>query len=118
MDAIQFSTYLHCAAPRIRCKTHGVKTVSIAWVGKNSRFTLLFEAFAIRVLKAARGVEEARKLLSLNWHQVDAIKARAVERGLAHRAESEIPTWVLMKNSSAVVIVTSAASMTSKADVC
>ena len=58
--------------------------------GKNSRFTLLFEAFAIRVLKAARSVEEARKLLRLNWHQVDAIKARAVERGLARRQEANI----------------------------
>jgi len=91
LDTMQFSTYLHCAAPRVRCKTHGVKTVSIPWAGKNSRFTLLFEAFAIRVLQAARSVEEARKLLGLNWHQVDAIKARAVERGLARRADSEIP---------------------------
>jgi len=35
LDTMQFSTYLHCAAPRVRCKTHGVKTVSIPWAGKN-----------------------------------------------------------------------------------
>jgi len=52
---------------------------------------LLFEAFAIRVLTAARSVEEARKLLGLNWHQVEAIKARAVQRGLARRKEMAIP---------------------------
>jgi hypothetical protein len=34
----------------------------------------MFEAFAIRVLTAARSVEEARKLLDMNWHQVEAIK--------------------------------------------
>jgi len=87
LDTMQFATYLHCEIPRIRCQKHGVKSLIVPWAGKNSRFTLLFEAFAIRVLKAARSVEEARKLLGLNWHQVDAIKARAVERGLARRQE-------------------------------
>ena len=34
---------------------------------------MLFERFAVRVLQAARSIEEARKLLSLNWHQVNAL---------------------------------------------
>jgi len=90
LDTMQFSTYLHCEIPRVRCKIHGVKSLSVPWAGKNSRFTLLFEAFAIRVLQAARSVEEARKLLGLNWHQVDAIRARAVARGLARRKATTI----------------------------
>lgn len=90
LDTMQFSTYLHCEVPRVRCETHGVKTVTIPWAGKNSRFTLLFEAFAIRVLTASRSVEEARKLLGLNWHQVEAIKDRAVQRGLARRKKNTI----------------------------
>ena len=48
------------------------------WAGKHSRFTLLFEGFAVRVLQAACSIEEARKLLGLNWHQVNAIKTRVV----------------------------------------
>jgi transposase len=32
-----------------------------------------------------------RKLLGLNWHQVDAIKARAVQRGLSRRKAVAIP---------------------------
>jgi len=48
---------------------------------------LLFEVFAIRVLQAARSVEEARKRLGLNWHQLEDLKARAVQRGLARREE-------------------------------
>jgi transposase len=91
LDTMQFATYLHCQLPRARCKEHGVKTVQAPWAGKNSRFTLLFEGFAIRVLQAARSVEEARKLLKLNWHQVNAIKSRAVARGLARREEKAIP---------------------------
>lgn len=91
LDTMQFTTLLHCQIPRVRCESHGVKTVDAPWAGKHSRFTLLFEAFAIRVLKAARSVEEARKLLGLNWHQVEAIKARAVERGLTRRKNIKIP---------------------------
>jgi transposase len=91
LDTMQFSTYLHCEVPRVRCKTHGVKTITVPWAGKNSRFTLLFEGFAIRVLQAARSIEEARKLLGLNWHQVNAIKGRAVQRGLTRREDVTIP---------------------------
>jgi len=91
LDTMQFSTYLHCQLPRVRCKVHGAKSLEAPWAGKNSRFTLLFEAFAVRVLTAARSVEEARKLLGLNWHQVEAIKSRAVERGLKRREEVAIP---------------------------
>lgn len=90
LDTMQFSTYLHCEVPRVRCETHGVKTVTIPWAAKNSRFTLLFEAFAIRVLTASRSVEEARKLLDLNWHQVETIKGRAVQRGLARRKKNTV----------------------------
>ena len=91
LDTMQFATCLHCSVPRacllrqVRCKAHGVKTVNVPWAGRHSRFTLLFEGFAVRVLQAARGIEEARKRSGLNWHQVDAIKARAVQRGLSRR---------------------------------
>jgi transposase len=91
LDTMQFATQLHCKLPRVRCKKHEVKSLKAPWAGENSRFTLLFEAFAVRVLIAARSVEEARKLLGLNWHQVEAIKKRAVERGLSRRKEEAIP---------------------------
>lgn len=91
LDTMQFATYLHCEVPRVRCKEHGAKTVKVPWAGKNSGFTLLFESFAIRVLQAARSVEEARKLLEINWHQVEAIKKRAVERGLSRREAVSLP---------------------------
>ena len=91
LDTMQFETLLHARTPRVECPKHGVKTVNVPWAGKHSRFTLLFEAFAVRVIQAARSVEEARKLLRLNWHQVETIKKRAVERGLSRRKKSQIP---------------------------
>lgn len=99
LDTMQFTTLIHSAAPRIQCAEHGVKTVPVPWAGKHSRFTLLFEAFAIRVLQASRSTEEARKLLKLNWHQVQAIMKRSVTRGLQRRKSDEIP-WVGMDEKS------------------
>lgn len=90
LDTMQFSTYIHASLPRIKCKSHGVKTVTAPWASKNSRFTLMFESFAIQVIRASRSIEEARKLLKLNWHQVEAIKRRAVERGLSRRDSQPI----------------------------
>ena len=60
------------------------------WSEKSGRFTLLFEAFAIKVLQSARGVHQASVLLHLNWHRVEAIKARAVECGLSRRRQTKI----------------------------
>ena len=91
LDTMQFAACLHCSVPRVCCKAHGARTVKAPWAVKHSRFTLLFEGFAVRVLQAARGIEEARKLSGLNWHQVDAIKARAVQRGWSRRQAVTMP---------------------------
>lgn len=90
LDTMQFETIIQSNIPRIQCPEHGVKSIITPWAGKHSRFTLLFEAFAIRVLQVSRSVEEARKLLRLNWHQLESIKRRAVERGLSRRRATKI----------------------------
>ncbi len=81
LDTMQFETHLHCEVPRVRCEKHGVKSLGVPWAGKNSRFTLLFEAFAIRVLKAARSIEEARKLLCLNVEELTLTRTRTPGAG-------------------------------------
>ena len=90
LDTMQFSTFIHCQLPRINCPTHSVKSALAPWANKQSGFTLMFEAFAIQVLLAAKSVEAARKLLGLNWKQVEAIKFQAVNRGLARRSKDNI----------------------------
>jgi transposase len=99
LDTMQFTTLLHCSAPRVECSKHGVKTVALPWAGKHSRFTLLFEAFSIKVLEVSRSTEEARKLLKLNWQQLNGIMKRAVARGLERRHNTEIP-WTGMDEKS------------------
>lgn len=99
LDAMQCTTYLHARVPRVKCKKHGVKTVAVPWSDKHARFTLFFESYAIKVLKASRSTEEARKLLKVNWHQLHAIMKRSVTRGLDRRDELEI-SWVGMDEKS------------------
>jgi Transposase/zinc-finger of transposase IS204/IS1001/IS1096/IS1165/Helix-turn-helix domain of transposase family ISL3 len=86
LDTMQFETMLKARVPRINCQEHGVKTVEVPWAGKNSRFTLMFEAFAIRVLEASATVKAAALLLRLDWHSLHQIMERAVKRGLDRRA--------------------------------
>jgi transposase len=68
-----------------------VKTIVAPWAGKHSRFTLLFEAFAIEVLQACRTVNAAAILLGVSWDAVQSIMDRAVARGLERRETTHIP---------------------------
>lgn len=90
LDTMQFETIIRCRVPRCDCPEHGVRTIGTPWAGKHGRFTLMFEAFAIRVLQACSNVEAARKLLGLSWQQTDEIRTRAVKRGLERRDNEPI----------------------------
>jgi transposase len=90
LDTMQFETILRAKVPRSRCKACGVKTTAVPWAGKHSRFTLMFEAFAIEILKIAANIEGARKLLRLSWDGAQQIMDRAVSRGLEKRDLEEV----------------------------
>ncbi len=85
LDTMQFQTVLLAKPPRTNCPACGVKTVKIPWAEPHGRFTLLFEAWAVKVLQASANVERARVLLGLSWNSVHDIIRRAVERGLMRR---------------------------------
>lgn len=90
LDTMQFGTFISCKIPRIKCPEHGVKSVKIPWTGEYSRFTLLFEKFAIDVIQAAKSITSAKKLLRISWDQIHEIQKRAVERGLERRKDDAI----------------------------
>lgn len=90
LDTMQFETRLRARVPRSDCPECGVKTVEVPWAGKHGRFTLMFEAFAIAVLRSASSVDAACGLLKIHWSTADAIMKRAVERGLERRSEEPI----------------------------
>ena len=90
LDTMQFQTVLRARVPRSKCSACGVKTIALPWAGKHSRFTMLFEAFAIEVLKACSNVKRAAALLGLDWQTTHGILERAVERGLERRELDEV----------------------------
>jgi len=90
LDTMQFETTIVCRVPRINCPEHGVLSAEVPWADGYSRFTELFEKFAIDVLKVAKNVKAATGLLRLSWYQIHDIQARAVERGLLRRPDEII----------------------------
>jgi len=90
LDTMQFTTTITCRMPRISCSEHGIVTVNVPWAGAYSRFTELFERFAIDVIKAAKTIKSATELLRISWDQVHEIQKRAVERGMARRKDESI----------------------------
>ena len=90
LNTMQWKTFITAEVPRVNCPTCGVKQVRVAWAEDGSRFTELFEAFAIQVLQAVRSKVQAQSLTDLSWDQVDRIMERAVTRGLDRRSLQEL----------------------------
>ena len=63
LDSCQFKTILRASIPRVNCPQHGVKQVRVPWAESNSRFTILFEAFAIELLQVTQTVTGAKSVL-------------------------------------------------------
>ena len=85
LNTMQFKTFIECDVPRTNCTTHGVRLVRVPWAEDKSRYTALFEAYAIDVLQAVRSKVQAEQLTALSWDQVDLIMDRAVARGMERR---------------------------------
>jgi transposase len=90
LDVMQFTTIIRARAPRCRCPEHGVVTVQVPWAQPHGRFTLMFEAFAVTVIQAARSYVQAMEILKVDWHTIDQIVRRAVERGLLSRCTDDL----------------------------
>jgi transposase len=90
LDVMQFSTQIRASVPRCACEEHGVITLVPPWAEAGSRFTLMFEAFAVQVLVASASLTQAAELLRLDWDSVQRIMDRAVERGLKRRSTETV----------------------------
>lgn len=89
LDTCQFKTFLVAPLPRTQCPACGVKTVAPPWAQGYSRFTMLFERFAIDTLLET-SISGACKLLRITWDEAAGIIDRAVARGLARRDLSKL----------------------------
>ena len=98
LDTFQYRTLLHARIPRLNCPTHGVRQLRVPWAEDSSRFTALFEAFAIDWMKQAP-ISAVAERLQLSWDEAAGIQARAVRRGLVRR-RLEPPVYVGVDETS------------------
>jgi len=90
LDSCQYQTFLHARPPRVKCPDHGVRQVKLPWAEPHSRFTLLFERFAIDVLLHT-SIQAARTILRISWDEAWHLMDRAVQRGLDRKPQRVIP---------------------------
>lgn len=84
LDTCQFPTFVHARVPRLKCPTHGIKQLPVPWAEPGSRFTAMFEVFAIDWMKHA-SLKAVAQQLRISWAEADGIMKRAVARGLERR---------------------------------
>jgi len=89
LDSCQFKTFLVASVPRVSCPKHGILTAPVFWSEANSRFTEMFETFALHVLLATQVQARAANLLRLSPGQIHDLMQRAVARGLLRRDTTE-----------------------------
>lgn len=81
-DVVFFPCFVHCRRPRIKCKKHGTRVVIAPWARKGSRYTLLFESYAMLLMKSMP-VENARKLLRVSHTSMTRILKYWVNKAVA-----------------------------------
>lgn len=65
LDFFQHKAYIHCRVPRVKCSSCGVRTITVPWACLGSGFTLLFEAFAL-VLVRDMPVKAAARIMRVH----------------------------------------------------
>ena len=90
LDTCQFETRIVAEVPRLKYKSGRVEDAAVPWAERYSRITLMLEAFVVRLLQAASSINRVAELIRLDWHTVNDVIKRAVERGLARRAQEPV----------------------------
>jgi len=85
LDTCQFATVITAEVPRVQYEDGSTEMVSVPWAEKRSKWSKLFERFAIEVLQCASSLKAGCALLRISWHEAHGIMKRAVERGMERR---------------------------------
>lgn len=86
-DCMFYPTYIHCRRPKVLCPSCGVQQVNAPFERKDSRFTLMFEGYAMLIMasmpiaKAARALRCDEKSLTniLNYWVEKAVDERKLD---------------------------------------
>ena len=108
-DVMFYPCYVHCRRPRIKCGKHKTKVVEAPWARKNSRFTMLYEGYAMLIL-ADMPILRASKLLRCNEKSLVRIMRHWVNRAvdeddLSHVTALSIDETSFKRSQSYVTVI-------------
>ena len=66
-DMMDFETRIKARVPRLKRADGSTQTAEVPWAERYARWTLSFEAHAVRVIEACATLQSARELLGLDW---------------------------------------------------
>ncbi|MGH9203961.1 MAG: ISL3 family transposase, partial [Vicinamibacterales bacterium] len=89
LDFFQHKAFLHARVPRVRCVTHGVRQVEVAWARSGSGFTLLFEALSMALL-AEMPVAACARIVGEHDTRLWRVLKHYVARARAKRNDSKV----------------------------
>ena len=114
-DVVFFPCYVHCRRPRIKCgKCEKIHVVTAPWARERSRYTLLFEAYAM-LLAEKMPIEQARQFLRISHTSLTNIVAywvnkRISEDDLSNVTGINIDETSFKKGQSYVTVICDAAA--------
>ena len=80
-DCLFYPCYVHCRRPRIKCVEHKTKVVEAPWARKSSRFTLMFEGYAM-LMMTDMPILKASKMLRCNEKSLTRILRYWVQKAV------------------------------------
>jgi transposase len=90
LNTCQLQTYIEARVPRLKLKSGRVEEVQVPWADRFSRITRQMEVFVIELMKVARSVKQVAELLELDWHTINGVIKRGVERGMSRRQHEPV----------------------------
>ena len=97
-DCLFFPCYVHCQRPKVLCEKCGVQQVNAPFERQNSRFTLMFEGYAMMIL-ADVPRRQASRLLRCNEKSLASILSYWVNRAADKQDLSKVSKMALDETS-------------------
>jgi len=88
LDMMGKKTFLRARIPRANCPNHGPHSLEIPWATRQSRFTIPYEDYVIKVLDCAKSVASACGLLKSGWGACERILKKVTELSQLQRASA------------------------------
>ena len=90
LDSCGFETLIRARVPQLKYASGRVEELAVAWAERYARITRAMEGFVLALLAACPSMKRVCELTGLDWHTVNKVMLRGVERGIKRRAAEPI----------------------------